>query len=444
MEKYKLLKPIGDGAYGTVYKAMNVSTGQFFAIKQMKSRFRSWEDCLSLREIQVLKRLLHPNIVKLIDAYRVNDQLYLVFDFLEKTLYQTIISQTHPFPESQIKGILQQILQGLDYMHRQGYFHRDLKPENLMLSDSLCKIVDFGLAREIYTNVPMSDYVSTRWYRAPEMLLRSTNYSSSVDIFALGCIMAEMYMRKPLAPGSNEKDQLMKLCTVLGTPSGVAWPEGFMMASEIGYRFPQCLPTNFNSLMPAASYDAIQLMLSMLRWDPCKRPTAAECLRHRYFTGIKETAERDAWDDRSGYGRKLDSEKVSGSNRNSRWNQFERAGADGGNQGARRITDDSTQKSVERFASMKPREDLFFPSMFNSEKMVYSIRNGSREQGHYRSDGQRSELKNYEVPSAYNKPNYEMNYSFPNVTKNLQALNSFSSIGNNIIAKQNPLKFPNY
>jgi protein kinase len=109
-------------------------------------------------------------------------------------------------PERQIKGVIYQTLLGLEHMHKQGFFHRDLKPENLLNTGDIVKIGDFGLAREIRSRPPFTDYVSTRWYRAPEILLRSTHYNSPVDIFALGAIMAELYMLRPIFPGNNETD----------------------------------------------------------------------------------------------------------------------------------------------------------------------------------------------------------------------------------------------
>lgn len=135
-------------------------------------------------------------------------------------------------PESTIKSIVFQIANALSYMHKHGFFHRDLKPENLLISpDNVVKLIDFGLAREIRSRPPYTDYVSTRWYRAPEILLRSTNYNSPVDIFALGCIMAELYLMKPLFNGSSDVDQLSKITSVFGTPSKLEWPDGHILAS---------------------------------------------------------------------------------------------------------------------------------------------------------------------------------------------------------------------
>ncbi|XP_072266277.1 serine/threonine-protein kinase ICK [Pyxicephalus adspersus] len=165
-----------------------------------------------------------------------------------------------------------------------GFFHRDLKPENLLcMGPELVKIADFGLARETRSRPPYTDYVSTRWYRAPEVLLRSTNYNSPIDIWAVGCIMAEVYTLRPLFPGSSEIDTIFKICQVLGTPKKTDWPEGYQLASAMNFRWLQCVPNNLKTLIPNASSDGIQIMRDMLQWDPKKRPTASKALRHPYF-----------------------------------------------------------------------------------------------------------------------------------------------------------------
>ena len=219
MDKYKIVKTLGDGTYGSVVKAVNKSTNEEVAIKKMKKKFYSWEECMALREIKSLRKLNQCNIVKLKEVIRVNDDLYFVFEYMEQNVYQLMKDRPGSFPENQIKCILYQTLLGLAYMHKHGFFHRDMKPENMLVKGEQVKIADFGLAREIRSRPPFTDYVSTRWYRAPEILLRSTNYNSPVDIFASGAIMAELYMLRPLFPGNNETDQIYKTCAVLGSPT---------------------------------------------------------------------------------------------------------------------------------------------------------------------------------------------------------------------------------
>ncbi|RUS72648.1 hypothetical protein EGW08_019586, partial [Elysia chlorotica] len=219
MNRYQISKQLGDGTYGSVLLATAVENNEKVAIKKMKKKYYSWDECLSLREVKSLRKLNHPNIVKLKEVIRENDMLYFVFEFMKENLYQMMKDRDKLLPESVVRNIMYQVLQGLSFMHKHGFFHRDLKPENLLCNGTeLVKIADFGLARETRSRPPYTDYVSTRWYRAPEVLLRSTNYSSPIDIWAVGCIMAELYTLRPLFPGSSEIDEIFKICSVLGTP----------------------------------------------------------------------------------------------------------------------------------------------------------------------------------------------------------------------------------
>ncbi|XP_076601679.1 serine/threonine-protein kinase MAK-like isoform X1 [Chaetodon auriga] len=285
MNRYTSLKQLGDGTYGSVLLAKSNETGELVAIKRMKRKFYSWEECLNLREVKSLKKLNHANVVKLREVIRENDYLYFVFEYMKENLYQLMKEREDKmFSENEIRNILFQILSGLAFVHKHGYFHRDMKPENLLcMGPELVKIADFGLAREIRSQPPYTDYVSTRWYRAPEVLLKSSSYSSPIDIWAVGCIMAELYTLRPLFPGNSEVDEIFKICQVLGTLKKVDWPEGYTMATSMNFRFPKCVPTSLKSLIPNASNEAIALMKDMLLWDPEKRPSAAQALRYPYF-----------------------------------------------------------------------------------------------------------------------------------------------------------------
>ncbi|KAK5605003.1 hypothetical protein CRENBAI_003594 [Crenichthys baileyi] len=284
MNRYTTLKQLGDGTYGSVLMGRSNESGELVAIKRMKRKFYSWEECINLREVKSLKKLNHANVVKLKEVIRENDHLYFVFEYMKENLYQLMKDRRKLFPESVIRNISFQILQGLSFIHKHGFFHRDMKPENLLcMGPELVKIADFGLAREIRSKPPYTDYVSTRWYRAPEVLLRSSTYSSPIDLWAVGCIMAELYTLRPLFPGNSEVDEIFKICQVLGTVKKMDWPEGFQLASAMNFRFPQCVPTNLKTLIPNASKEAIALMQDMLQWDPKKRPTAVQALRYPYF-----------------------------------------------------------------------------------------------------------------------------------------------------------------
>ncbi|CAG2119845.1 unnamed protein product, partial [Medioppia subpectinata] len=203
---------------------------------------------------------------------------------MKENLYQLIKDREKPFGEPIIRNILYQILQGLSFMHKHGFFHRDIKPENLLcMGPELIKIADFGLAREIRSRPPYTDYVSTRWYRAPEVLLRSTNYSSPIDIWAVGCIMAELYTLQPLFPGRSEIDQIFRCSSVLGTPDRRDWAEGYQLANAMNFRFPQFSPMPLDSIVSNSHADGIVLLEDMLRWNPSRRPNAVQSLKYNYF-----------------------------------------------------------------------------------------------------------------------------------------------------------------
>jgi len=283
MNRYKVTKKLGDGTYGSVLLAVNRQTGEVTAVKKMKKKFYTWQECMQLREVQSLKKLNHPNIIKLKEVIRENDELFFVFEFMDNNLYQYSKDRDKPFPEAKIRNIIYQVFQGLAFMHKHGFFHRDIKPENLLVRGDTCKVADFGLAREIRSRPPFTDYVSTRWYRAPEVLLRSTSYNSPIDIWAMGCIIAELFTLRPLFPGSSEADEIYKICSVLGSPTRQSWPEGMKLAAKMNFRFPQFSPTPLSQLIPQASPEAIKLMEDTMRYNPSKRPTCTQCLQYPFF-----------------------------------------------------------------------------------------------------------------------------------------------------------------
>ncbi|PKK34104.1 male germ cell-associated kinase, transcript variant X2 [Columba livia] len=284
MNRYTIMKQLGDGTYGSVLMGKSNESGELVAIKRMKRKFYSWDECMNLREVKSLKKLNHANVIKLKEVIRENDHLYFIFEYMKENLYQLMKDRNKLFPESVIRNMMYQILQGLAFIHKHGFFHRDMKPENLLcIGPELVKIADFGLARELRSQPPYTDYVSTRWYRAPEVLLRSSIYSSPIDMWAVGSIMAELYTLRPLFPGTSEVDEIFKICQVLGTPKKSDWPEGYHLASAMNFRFPQCVPISLKTLIPNASNEAIQLMSDMLNWNPKKRPTASQALKYPYF-----------------------------------------------------------------------------------------------------------------------------------------------------------------
>jgi len=292
MKKFETVKTLGDGAYGSVYKVMNKATQEVLAVKRMKKKYFSWRECIKLREVRSLKKLIHPNIIKLKEVIRENNELFFVFEFMEKNLYEMMKAQqqtrTGRFAEKTVKSIIHQCFSGLSFMHKSGFFHRDCKPENILCTEKgkgqiLCKLADFGLAREIWSKPPYTDYVSTRWYRAPEVLLRDPQYNSPIDIWAMGAIMAEMYTLRPLFPGSNEPDQLFKICSVLGSPTMRSWPKGMKLADKMHFIFPNFTATELHILIPEASKEGLSLIRLSLAYSPEARPTSRAAMQMPYF-----------------------------------------------------------------------------------------------------------------------------------------------------------------
>jgi len=282
MEKYKIIETVGDGTYGTVYKGINTKTNEFVAIKKMKKKYTDWDECLSLKEVQALLTLKHSNIVTLNELILQKNELNMIFEFIGQNLFE-YAKNMNEIPEYKIRNIAFQILQGLAYMHKNNFFHRDMKPENILISGDQVKLADFGLARDINSEPPFTDYVATRWYRSPEVILNSKVYSSPIDIFALGAIIAELYTGFPLFPGKEANDQMNKICEVLGTPNQSDWNEGYDLANQIHFKFPQFRGKKLKNIINRASENAINLLESMLCFNPSKRPSAVKCLQHPFF-----------------------------------------------------------------------------------------------------------------------------------------------------------------
>ena len=286
MKAFEIVKNLGSGGFGNVLLCIEKSTGRKVAIKEMKKNYKTFEDCLQEKEVLSLRKIKHENVVRLLQIFRENDKMFLVFELLQESLLDTISKRTKPFTDEEVRYIAKQILTGLQTVHKQGFFHRDMKPDNLMWdSEGTLKITDFGLAKEIRSRPPYTEYVSTRWYRAPEIILKHPFYNSPVDIWAVGCILAELYTLKPLFPGTSETDQLFKICNICGSPSESTWPDGWHLLQKHQYRLPQMSPTPISFLLNQACPEAVSLIQSMLQLDPKLRPSASQCLQHPFFQG---------------------------------------------------------------------------------------------------------------------------------------------------------------
>jgi cyclin-dependent kinase 7 len=244
----------------------------------------------ALREIKILKELHHPNIIELIDVFVHKSTIKIIYEFMDTDLYTVINDPNIILSEAHIKAYMYQILQGVAQCHKSWVLHRDLKPSNLLLSrDGVLKLADFGLAKVFGS--PDREYTPiavTRWYRPPELLFGANYYGPSVDMWSCGCLFAEMFLRRPYFPGESDLDQLGKIFAALGTPTVEQWPG---MKSLPGYvEFEEFPATPFRILFSAASNEAIDLLSKFLQFNPAKRISAEDALKHPFFTtGVKAT-----------------------------------------------------------------------------------------------------------------------------------------------------------
>ncbi|XP_009982765.1 PREDICTED: cyclin-dependent kinase 3 [Tauraco erythrolophus] len=285
-EVFQKVDKIGEGTYGVVYKARNRRTGQVVALKKIRLDSETeGVPSTAIREISLLRELKHPNIVRLLDVIHSRKKLYLVFEYLNQDLKKYMDStQTRELPFSLAKSYLFQLLQGVSFCHSHRVIHRDLKPQNLLINEAgAIKLADFGLARAF--GVPLRTYtheVVTLWYRAPEILLGCKYYSTSVDIWSIGCIFAEMVTGKALFPGDSEIDQIFRIFRTLGTPTEGTWP-GVMQLPDYKEDFPQWPRKEMKEVIPNLHRDGRDLLVQLLLYDPSRRISAKAALDHQYF-----------------------------------------------------------------------------------------------------------------------------------------------------------------
>lgn len=298
LRRYEIVQKIGKGAYGVVWRCINKQNGQVVALKKAFGAFGNLTDAQrTYREITFLRQLKDcPAIVKLLAVHKAeNDQdIYMVFECLETDVHAVI--RANILLDVHHRFIFWQLLVALKYVHSAGVIHRDLKPSNLLInSDATIKLCDFGLARAIDeegVTEDLTDYVATRWYRAPEILFGSNSYTSSVDMWAAGCILAELVSGRPLFPGSSTMDQLERIVAYTG-PLSEQQIESMVsnftstMLSNLSYSRPKFY---LEEKLPDAPPDAIDLIKKLISLNPADRPTAAECLEHPYVAQFHKPA----------------------------------------------------------------------------------------------------------------------------------------------------------
>ncbi|XP_029670601.1 cyclin-dependent kinase-like 4 [Formica exsecta] len=295
MEKYENIEIVGEGSYGLVMKCKHRGTGQIVAIKKF---LETEEDVqvrkMALREIMMLKKLHHENLVNMIEVFRRKKRLYLVFEYLDHTVLDELEDAGGGLDWERSRRHIFQILRGLDFCHNHKIMHRDVKPENVLVSpNGVIKLCDFGFARYITgPNESCTDYVATRWYRAPELLLGDTRYGREIDVWAAGCIYAEMVTGQPLFPGDSEVDQLYRITKVFGPLYGKQPTNSSSRISFLLRRakpdevsgLPRSATVALRDLFPTWSPVTIDFLAQCLRTDPDARPKCFALLQHSFFS----------------------------------------------------------------------------------------------------------------------------------------------------------------
>lgn len=357
IDNYLVIGKLGSGSFGTVilakYKHLKddllvpsaakkgtllhplsqgcLHANNLVAVKTMNSRLSTLRDYTHVKEIKFILAIpSHPNLVQVFELFvdNINYQLHIVMESLSQNLYQLIKARKrHHFLPVTLKSVLSQILAGIRHIHQHDYFHRDVKPENILVIPSsvyygskeaiplnrryhnyIVKLADYGLARHVNNTKPYTAYVSTRWYRSPEILLRKNWYSRPADMWAFGCVAVEVAKFYPLFPGTNEIDQTWRILKMLGSPSvaenshprnttgkppfGGFWEEGQTLASRLGFTLPYVSTTELSDILPDQTLGELaEVVASCLTWDPSLRADVNKVCSMAYFAGTDVSRE---------------------------------------------------------------------------------------------------------------------------------------------------------
>jgi len=283
--RYEKLSKLGEGTGGVVTKARDKKTNRIVAVK--KIRMGKAKDGISieaLREIKLLQEIQHPNVIELVDVYASHTNVNLVYEYCLTDLEEIIRDRTIFITSAEIKGCMQMVLKGMEACHRHYTLHRDIKPNNILLgTDGQFKLADFGLARiHGSPNPRLTHVVVTRWYRAPELLFGARQYGAAIDIWAVGCVFAELLRREPYLPGDSDIDQLTRIFQARGTPTEAIWPGVSSLPAYV--KFTEVPAPDQRAIFSAASEESIDLLNKFMAFNPSERITASEALKHPYFT----------------------------------------------------------------------------------------------------------------------------------------------------------------
>jgi len=295
----ELVKKVGSGAYGCVASFKNSKNGEKIAVKKITNAFDDLVDGKRiLREVKLLRQLDHGNIIRISDMFPPKgvdfEDIYMVTDLMETDLHRVIYSK-QPLTEEHHQYFVHQMLRGLVYLHSANVVHRDLKPSNLLVNKNCdLKICDFGLARVLSTDeedsLGRTDYVVTRWYRAPEVVLLASEYTKSIDVWAVGCILCELVQRKPIFAGKDHLDQIKKIVAVIGTPAEdeLQWLPQNGSARSFLKKCPLAPKACWDKVLPTGSRVTLEVIEAMLKFDPAVRISVNDALRLKYFESLFE------------------------------------------------------------------------------------------------------------------------------------------------------------
>uniref|UniRef100_A0AAY4C4M2 cyclin-dependent kinase n=1 Tax=Denticeps clupeoides TaxID=299321 RepID=A0AAY4C4M2_9TELE len=290
LETYVKLGKLGEGTYATVFKGRSKLTENLVALKEIRLEHEEGAPCTAIREVSLLKNLKHANIVTLHDIIHTDRCLTLVFEYLDSDLKQYLDNCGNLMSMHNVKVFMFQLLRGLSYCHKRKILHRDLKPQNLLINDrGELKLADFGLARA--KSVPTKTYsneVVTLWYRPPDVLLGSTEYSTPIDMWGVGCILFEMATGRPMFPGSTVKEELHLIFRLMGTPAEETWT-GITANEEFrSYHFPLYQPQPLINHAPRLDTEGIDLLSALLLYESRDRISAEASLKYPYFFSLGE------------------------------------------------------------------------------------------------------------------------------------------------------------
>ncbi|KAL0693620.1 hypothetical protein Bca4012_060800 [Brassica carinata] len=287
-DSFQKLEMIGQGTYSNVYRARGLETNQIVALKKVRFANMDPESVRFMaREIIILRRLNHPNVMKLegIIISKASGSMYLVFEYMDHDLSGLASTPGINFSQAQIKCYVKQLLLGLEHCHSCGVLHRDIKGSNLLLDrNNNLKIADFGLSTFRQRKQPLTSRVVTLWYRPPELLLGSTDYGVTVDLWSTGCILAELFTGKPLLPGRTEVEQMHKIFKLCGSPSEEYWRRSRLRHAAIfkpQHQYNRCLADTYKDLIPPSAMALLEVLLAV---EPEARGTTSSALQSEFFT----------------------------------------------------------------------------------------------------------------------------------------------------------------